>query len=109
MRTRKGRKRAIGIKMPLLVVAKRNARWSLDIVHNQIAGAGGSGSSTWLMTSPTSASPPSPDTSISDHRVAGGLTALLERRGRPVLVIGINGTEFTSHANFTWVKGQRIE
>ena len=37
VRKRKGRKRAIGVRAPLLVEAKPNARWSLDFVHDQLA------------------------------------------------------------------------
>lgn len=37
MRKRKGRKRAIGVRAPLLVEAKPNACWSLDLVHDQMA------------------------------------------------------------------------
>jgi transposase InsO family protein len=37
VRKRKGRKRAIGVRAPLLVEARANARWSLDFVHDQMA------------------------------------------------------------------------
>jgi transposase InsO family protein len=50
-----------------------------------------------------------PDTSISGYRVARELTALIERRGRPGLIVSDNGTELTSHAIFAWAKDQRIE
>jgi putative transposase len=49
-----------------------------------------------------------PDTSISGHRVARELTALIERRGRPGMIVSDNGTELTSHAIFAWAKDQRI-
>ena len=38
------------------------------------------------------------DTSISGRRVARELTALIERRGRPGVIVSDNGTEFTSNA-----------
>ena len=37
VRKRKGRKRAIGVRAPMLVEARPNARWSLDFVHDQMA------------------------------------------------------------------------
>jgi len=36
VRKRKGRKRAIGVRAPLLVEARPNARWSLDFVHDDL-------------------------------------------------------------------------
>jgi putative transposase len=37
VRKRKARRRAVGTRMPILVEAKVNARWSLDFVHDQFA------------------------------------------------------------------------
>jgi putative transposase len=37
VRKRKGRKRSIGVRAPILVEARPNARWSLDFVHDQMA------------------------------------------------------------------------
>lgn len=37
VRKRKARRRAVGTRAPILVVAKSNARWSLDFVHDQFA------------------------------------------------------------------------
>ena len=39
-----------------------------------------------------------PDTSISGRRVAHELTALIERRGKPGMIVSVNGTELTSNA-----------
>ena len=39
-----------------------------------------------------------PDTSISGRRVARELTALIEQRGKPGLIVSDNGTELTSNA-----------
>jgi hypothetical protein len=36
-----------------------------------------------------------PDTSISGRRVARELTTLMERRGKPGMIVSDNGTEFT--------------
>ena len=37
MRRRKGLKRAVGVRAPILVGERPNARWSFDFVHDQIA------------------------------------------------------------------------
>lgn len=42
------------------------------------------------------------DTSISGRRVARELTALVERRGKPGLIVSDHGTEFTSNAMLAW-------
>jgi putative transposase len=49
-----------------------------------------------------------PDTSISGRRVARELTALIERRGRPFIIVSDNGTEFTSNAMFAWAQDHRL-
>ncbi|MGO6813250.1 IS3 family transposase, partial [Rhizobium ruizarguesonis] len=37
VRKRKARRSAVGTRVPILVEAKANARWSLDFVHDQFA------------------------------------------------------------------------
>jgi len=39
-----------------------------------------------------------PDTSISGTRVVRELTTLVSRHGKPKLIVGDDGTEFTSNA-----------
>src|SRR3954447_23655082 len=46
VRRRRGRKRATGTRMPLLLPALPNTRWSIDFVHDQLASGGACGSST---------------------------------------------------------------
>lgn len=50
-----------------------------------------------------------PDTSISGRRVARELTALVERRGKPGMIVSDNGTELTSNAILRWCSEHRIE
>ena len=50
-----------------------------------------------------------PDTSISGRRVVRELTALVERRGRPGMIVSDNGTELTSSAILRWCAEQKIE
>ena len=50
-----------------------------------------------------------PDTSISGRRVVRELTALIERRGRPGMIVSDNGTELTSNAILKWCAEHKIE
>ncbi len=50
-----------------------------------------------------------PDTSISGRRVAQELAALIERRGRPGMMVSDNGTELTSNAILKWCAAHSIE
>jgi transposase InsO family protein len=109
VRKRKGRKRAIGIRTPLLVEARPNARWSLDFVHDQMA----NGRRFRVLNVTDDVTHEClgaiPDTSISGHRVARELTTILERRGKPAMIVSDNGTEFTSHAIFAWARDHKID
>jgi transposase InsO family protein len=49
-----------------------------------------------------------PDTSISGRRVARELTALIERRGKPGMIVSANGTEFTSNAMLAFTRDNEI-
>ncbi|WP_146612705.1 DDE-type integrase/transposase/recombinase, partial [Paracoccus sediminilitoris] len=50
-----------------------------------------------------------PDTSISGRRVARELSALIERRGKPGMIVSDNGTELTSNAILRWCSEHGIE
>ena len=109
VRKRKNRKRAIGVRAPLLVEPKPNARWSLDFVHDQMAN--GRRFRVLNITDDVTHEclAAVPDTSISGHRVARELTAIIERRGKPGMIVSDNGTELTSHAIFAWARDHKID
>lgn len=50
-----------------------------------------------------------PDTSISGRLVARELTTLIERRGKPGMIVSDNGTELTSNAILAWPKDHKVE
>ncbi|MBB2701787.1 UNVERIFIED_ORG: transposase InsO family protein [Rhizobium esperanzae] len=50
-----------------------------------------------------------PDTSISGRRVARELTTLVERRGKPGMIVSDNGTELTSNAILAWSKDHKVD
>ena len=103
------RTRAIGIRAPIVVEARPNARWSLDFVHDQMA----NGRRFRVLNITDDITHEClgavPGTSLSGHRVARELTVIIERRGKPGMIVSDNGTELTSHAIFAWAKDHKIE
>ena len=109
VRKRKARRRAVGTRTPILVEAKVNARWSLDFVHDQFALGRRFRILNIVDDVTRECLAAIPDTSISGKRVARELTALIDTRGKPGVIVSDNGTEFTSNAILGWAKDQRIE
>jgi transposase InsO family protein len=46
---------------------------------------------------------------MSGRRVARELTAMIERRGKPGMIVSDNGTEFTCNAVLAWCKDNKID
>ena len=102
MRKRRSRRKAMGTRAPILVEAKPNARWSLDFVHDQLACGRRFRILNIVDDVTRECLAAIPDTSISGRRVARELTAIIERRGKPRMIVSDNGTEFTSNAILRW-------
>ena len=109
VRKRRARRRAIGVRAPILVEAKVNARWSLDFVHDQMANGRRFRILNVVDDVTRECLAAIPDTSISGQRVARELTTLIARRGKPGMIVSDNGTELTSNAIFAWTKDHRVE
>jgi len=90
VRKRKARRKAVGTRAPILVEARPNARWSLDFVHDQFAGGQRFRVLNVVDDVTRECLAAVPDTSISGRRVARELTALIERRGRPGMIVSDN-------------------
>jgi len=109
VRRRRSRKRAIGTRAPLVTEAMANARWSVDFVQDQFA----DGRRFRILNVIDDVTKESlaavVDTSISGRRVARELTALMERRGRPGVIVSDNGTEFTSNAILEWAEAMKVK
>ncbi len=98
----------MGLRTPILVESKLNARWSVDFVHDQLA-CGRRFRILDIVDDVTrDCLAAIPDTSISGRRVARELTALIKRRGKPGMIVSDNGTEFTSNAMFAWAQDNRV-
>jgi transposase InsO family protein len=106
---RRARRRAVGTRAPILVEARANARWSLDFVHDQFA----SGRRFRILNAVDDVTrvflAAIPGASISSRRVARELTDLIERRGKPGLIVSDNGTELTSRAVLAWAQQSQID
>ncbi|SIR10015.1 Integrase core domain-containing protein [Rhizobium sp. RU33A] len=50
-----------------------------------------------------------PHTSVFGCRAAREMTTLVERRGKPSMIVSDNGTEFTSNAILAWSKDHKAE
>jgi putative transposase len=96
VRKRRARRKAVGTRAPILVEAKANARWSLDFVHDQFANGRRFRILNIVDDVTKGCLGAIPNTSISGRRVARELTAIIERRGAPGLIVSDTGTEFTS-------------
>ena len=109
VRKRQARRRAIGTRAPILVEAKANARWSLDFVHDQFANGRRFRILNVVDDVTKECIAAIPDTSMSGRRVARELTAMIERRGKPGMIVSDNGTEFTCNAMLAWCKDNKID
>ena len=89
--------------------AKANARWSLDFVHDQFANGRRFRILNIVDDVTRECLAAIPDTSISGKRVARELATLIERRGKPGMIVSDNGTELTSNAILTLCTEHRIE
>jgi len=109
VRRRRARRRAVGVRAPILVDAKVNARWSLDFVHDQFACGRRFRVLNVVDDVTRECLAAVPDTSISGKRVARELTALIQRRGKPGMIVSDHGTELTSNAILAWCAEHRID
>ena len=113
VRRRKGRKRAMGARMPpsslAPVLALPNQRWSLDFVHDQLVTGRRFRVLNIVDDVTRECLAAVPDTSISGKRVVRELTELIAQRGRPGMIVSDNGTELTSNAVLVWCGEAGIE
>ena len=92
VRKRRSRRKAVGTRAPILVEAKPNARWSLDFVHDQLA-CGRRFRILNIVDDVTREGLAAIRTPRSQANGLPELTALIERRGKPRMIVSCNGTE----------------
>jgi putative transposase len=109
VKQRKGRKRAIGTRTPLPQAQYRNHIWSLDFMSDALE----DGRRFRILGVMDQYGRPcldlTADTSISGKRVARELDRLVERYGKPAIIVSDNGTEFTSKAILQWGADNNVQ
>ena len=109
VRRRRGRKRAVGTRAPMLVPTGANQRWSLDFVSDALSDGRRFRTLNIVDDFAREALAIVVDTSTSGVRVARELSRLIEHRGKPDMIVSDNGTELTSHAILKWTKKTGVE
>lgn len=109
VRRRGGRKRALGTRAPMAIPQGANQRWSVDFVHDTLID--GRRFRVFVVVDDFTRECLGlvADTSLSGVRVARELTGIVERRGRPCMVVSDNGTEFTSRAILAWAEDHVVD
>jgi transposase InsO family protein len=105
VRKRRARRKAVGSRAAILVEAQPNARWPLDFVHDQLAcgrrfrilnvvdDVTRECLALAIVLGPMADKGSLPGTSISGRRVARELAALIERRGKPGMIVSDRAIE----------------
>ena len=109
VRRRGGRKRAIGTRAPMLVPMAPNQQWSLDFVSDQLTDGRRFRTLTVVDNCTRECLALVADTSLSGARVARELATIIERRGKPMMIISDNGTEFTSNAILAFADKHKVD
>jgi putative transposase len=109
VRKRRGRKRALGTRAPMLVPLMPNQRWSLDFVSDQFTDCRRLRVLTVIDDCTRECIALVADTSLSGRRVARELNQLMLQRGVPKMVVSDNGTEFTGNAILNWADEAKVE
>ena len=109
MKKRGGRKRALGTRAPMTLPQGPNQRWSLDFVSDMLADGRRFRVLVVVDDFTRECLTLVVDTSLSGMRVARELDALVEARGRPLMIVSDNGTELTSRAILQWQEDNRVE
>jgi len=109
VRRRGGRKRALGMRAPIVLPDGVNQRWSLDFVSDALADGRRFRILAVVDDFTRECLCLAADTSLSGVRVARELDAIIAVRGRPTSIVSDNGTELTSMAILRWSQETRIE
>jgi putative transposase len=104
----KWRKKLTRPRIPMLVPLQRNERWSMDFVHDQLAGGCRFRVLNIVDDFSRECIGQLVDTPLSGQRVARYLSQLIEMRGRPQSMVCDNGTEFTCKAMYFWSQEQQV-
>ena len=102
VRKRGGRKRALGVRAPMVMPEAKNQRWSLDFVSDALSDGRRFRVLAIVDDYTRECLALVADTSLSGVRVARELDAVIADRGRPETVVSDNGPELTATAMLRW-------
>jgi len=106
VRRRKGRKRALGTRMPMGTPGAINQRWSLDFVSDTLSDGRRFRILCIVDDFSRECLATVVDTSLGGVRVVRELERLTAERATPEMVVSDNGTELTSGAVLRWATGR---
>jgi len=109
VRRRRGRRRAIGTRAPIVAPQGLNQRWSLDFVSDQLANGRRFRLLNVIDDFNSECLAAVPDFCLSGLRVIRELGRVMAIRGKPAMIVSDNGTELTSNAVLRWAAEQGIE
>jgi putative transposase len=109
VRRRRGRRRAIGTRAPIVAPQGLNQRWSLDFVSDQLANGRRFRLLNVIDDFNSECLAAVPDFCLSGLRVIRELERVMAIRGKPAMIVSDNGTELTSNAVLRWAAEQGIE
>jgi len=102
VRRRRGRKRALGTRAPMLLPGRTNQRWSLDFVSDTLSDGRRFRILCIVDDFSRECLATVVDTSLGGVRVVRELERLTTERALPEMVVSDNGTELTSGAVLRW-------
>ena len=102
VRRRRGRKRALGTRAPMMLPSRINQRWSLDFVSDTLSDGRRFRILCVVDDYSRECLATVVDTSLGGVRVVRELERLVEERALPETIVSDNGTELTSGAVLRW-------
>jgi putative transposase len=108
VRKRGGRKRALGMRAPLVAPFRPNERWSLDFVSDSFTDGRRFRILCIVDDHSRECLALVADTSLSGVRMARELDRLIVERGKPATIVSDNGTEMTSNAVLRWCQDSGV-
>ena len=109
VKRRKGRKRALGTRLPLPKPDRINQVWSLDFLSDALADGRRFRILGVMDQCSRECLALTADTSIGGVRVVRELDALVIKLGKPHCIVSDNGTELTSRAVLQWAQDNSID
>jgi putative transposase len=106
VRRRRGRKRALGTRAPMVLPTGINQRWSLDFVSDTLSDGRRFRVLCIVDDYSRECLAAVVDTSLGGVRVVRELERLVEERAKPDIIVSDNGTELTSGAVLRWATGR---